>query len=198
MTNVPAGAKTLQASLTGFVTSTVNVTVTSGQTVTQNLSLSPVLQSTGERRITLNWSRTNKVPDDLDMHLIVPRGDGTCYEVYYADQGSFSTNPFSQLEADNIEVSGDPPLETMHISKLNAGTYSLFIHHYSNIYGEPDGAMEASRATVQVFTQSGVAFSATVPSGTGIYWDVARINGTTGAITATNTLSSLPPPSTCR
>jgi uncharacterized protein YfaP (DUF2135 family) len=198
LANVPAGARTLQASLQGFVSSNVNINVTGGQTVTQNLSLSPVLQSTGEVRITLNWSRNGPVPDDLDMHLIAPQSNGTCFEVYFGNQGSFNSAPFAQLEADNIDVAGDPPLETIHISKLVPGTYSLFIHHYSSLNGEPTSALSASRATVQVFTQAGVVFSQTVPSGTGIYWDVARINGSTGAVTPTNTLSGQPPPASCR
>lgn len=198
LNNVPAGAQVLQASLQGYVTSTVNVTVPTGGSLSQNLSLSPVLQSNGEVRITLNWNRDSSgVPDDLDMHLIVPQSDGTCYEVYFGNQGAFSSAPFAQLEADNIDVSGDPPLETIHISQLVAGTYSLFIHHYSSIHGEPNNSMETSRATVQIFTQAGVVFSQVIPSGNGIYWDVARINGSTGSITATNTIGSNPPSSAC-
>ena len=197
LTNVPAGAQTLQASLQGFVTSSVSVSVPAGQTVTQNLSLSPVLQTAGEFRITLNWTRSNSVPDDLDMHLIVPQSDGTCYEVYYANQGASDTVPFAQLEADNIDVTGDPPLETIHIAKLAPGTYTLYINHYSSAYGEPSNAMAASRATVQVFTQAGTVFSQVVPSSSGVNWDVLRINGSTGAITATNTVSNSQPSSSC-
>lgn len=197
ISNVPAGARSLQASLQGFVTTNVNVTVAGGQTVTQNLSLSPVLQSSGEIRITLNWNRTNGVPNDLDMHLVAPQSDGTCYEVYYANQGSATSAPFAQLEADNIDVSGDPPLETIHITKLTPGTYTLFIHHYSSNNGEATNAMAASRAAVQVFTQAGTVFNQVIPSTSGIYWDVLRINGSTGAITGTNTVGGQAPSSSC-
>ena len=41
--DVPAGAQTLSASATGFSTSQVGINVTDGQTVTQNISLSPTL-----------------------------------------------------------------------------------------------------------------------------------------------------------
>src|SRR5262249_17035797 len=41
LANVPAGAQRLNASKTGFRTATVSVTVTAGQTVTQDISLAP-------------------------------------------------------------------------------------------------------------------------------------------------------------
>jgi hypothetical protein len=48
----------LNASANGFASAQVPVTVTEGQTVTQNISLSPTLAQ-GEIRITLNWSKDN-------------------------------------------------------------------------------------------------------------------------------------------
>ena len=56
LSNVPAGAQNLSASATGFSPSQVGVTAIGGQTVTQNISLSPTLPP-GEIRITLNWTK---------------------------------------------------------------------------------------------------------------------------------------------
>ena len=81
--------------------------------------------------------------------------------------------------------------------QVPAGTYTLFIHHYSSNNGEATNAMAASRAAVQVFTQAGTVFNQVIPSTSGIYWDVLRINGSTGAITGTNTVGGQAPSSSC-
>jgi len=193
--SVPAGAQRLEASATGFITTTVNVNVTSGQTLTQNISLSPVLQ-TGQIRITLNWTKTNNQPNDLDMHLVGPVPNSTsCFHIYYSSAGSLTASPFAQLEVDNINVSGDPPTETVRIERLTPGIYRFYVHNYS---GNSQAELAASRATVQVFGSGGQTFSDTVPSGTGVYWSVFTMDGTTGQITRTGTISGTAPPQTCR
>lgn len=193
LSNVPAGAQTLNASANGFIATQVQVTVTEGQTVTQNISLSPVLQQ-GEIRITLNWSKDGAGhPDDLDAHLIGPNPDGTCFEVAYTNLGSLTNPPFAQLEVDNIRVSGHPPTETVRIAKLSPGIYRFFVFNYS---GEDPNGLSQSRATVQIFGSSGQLGNFTVPSGTGRYWTVFEINGQTGAVTTINQLTT--PASNCR
>jgi hypothetical protein len=191
--NVPAGAQTLNASANGFIATQVQVTVTDGQTVTQNISLSPTLQQ-GEIRITLNWSKdSDGHPRDLDMHLTGPNPDGTCFEVYYGNLGNLDAAPFAKLEVDNIRIDGAPPTETIRISKLTPGTYRFYVYNYS---GEAPNGLSQSRATVQVFGSGGQTGNFTVPSGSGLYWTVFEINGQTGAITTVNQLAT--PASNCK
>ncbi len=197
LNNVPAGPQTLRASATGFLSADVALTVTGGQTLTQNLSLSPVLQS-GELRMTLNWTRdASRRPNDLDTHLTGPHPDGSsCFHVYYSNQGSLTAAPFALLEVDNINAAGDPPAETIRLSRLTPGIYRLYIHNYS---GETADGLAQSRATVQIVGSGGQVFSQSVPSGTGNYWTVFTLNGQTGAVTGVNQLAgSAPSPSPCR
>lgn len=193
LSNVPAGAQNVSASATGFSPSQVGVTVVGGQTVTQNISLSPTLPP-GEIRITLNWTKDGAGhPNDLDAHLIGPNPDGSCFHVYYGNTGNLGAAPFAKLEVDNIEVTGDPPIETVRISKLSPGIYRFYVNNFSE--EDPDG-LSRSRATVQIFGASGQMGSFTVPSGAGANWIVFSINGQTGAVTSINQLAS--PPNGCQ
>ncbi|MBX3279174.1 MAG: carboxypeptidase regulatory-like domain-containing protein [Acidobacteria bacterium] len=185
--DVPAGAQTLNASAEGFSSSQLQINVVDGQTLTQNISLSPTLPP-GEIRITLNWTKdASGFPRDLDAHLIGPRENNTCFHVFYSTPGHLAVDPFARLEVDNINVSGAPPTETIRISKLIPGTYRFYVHDFGAEY--PDG-LSRSRATVQVFGSSGQLGSFTVPNGSGGNWTVFEINGQTGQITTINQLAS--------
>ncbi len=193
---VPSGAQTLRASASGFISTDVPVSITAGQTLTQNISLSPTLAS-GEIRITLNWTKdASRRPNDLDMHLAGPNpGGSSCFHVYYSSLGSLSAAPFALLEVDNIQVTGDPPTETIRIGRLTPGIYHFYVHDYS---GEMPDGLGQSRATVQVFSSSGLLFSQTAPTGNGRYWTVFTLNGSTGAVSSVNQLGSAPPTTPCR
>lgn len=199
LSNVPTGSQTLNVTATGFIAGTVPIAVTDGQTVTQNISLSPTLPP-GEIRITLNWQHYGgSAPNDLDMHLIGPNPDGSCFEINFTNLGSLSAAPFALLEVDNVSrsvcpVSGNcPTTETMHIGKLSPGVYRFYVVNYGN--EDPDG-LSRSTATVQVIGSSGTLGSYTVPGGTGRTWTVFEIDGTSGAIKTINQLAS--PASGCK
>lgn len=193
----PAGAQTLRVSAQGFLATEVGINITAGQTLTQNISLSPVLQ-TGEIRITLNWTKdANRRPNDLDMHLAGPSADNSsCFHVYYNSGGSLTASPFAQLEVDNVRVSGDPPTETIRIARRTPGIYRFYVHNYG---GETPDGLAQSRATVQVFGSTGLSGSFTAPAGAGTYWSVFTMDGQSGAITTVNQLGTSAPPTTpCR
>lgn len=192
LANVPPGVRTLNASAPGFANTQLTINVISGQTITQNISLSTTLL-TGELRITLNWTRdANGAPGDLDAHLYGPTTNNRCFEVYYSNKGNQNSAPFATLEVDNR--SSGPPTETIHIYQTMAGTYRFFIHNYS---GELADGLSRSRAIVQVYDSSGLLRTYVVPSGTGEYWHVFELNGQTRALTDINRLSDAEPPFTC-
>lgn len=191
--NVPAGAQTLNASATGFISTSLQVNVPEGQTLTQNISLSPTLPP-GEIRITLNWNKDGEGhPHDLDAHLIGPGPDNTCFHVFYDNLGNLSAAPFARLEVDNIGVSGAPPTETIRISQLMPGIYRFYVHDFR---GEKPDGLSRSGATVQIFGSGGQLGSFTVPNGAGFNWTVFEINGQTGVVTPINQLAS--PAGNCR
>jgi hypothetical protein len=185
LTGVPQGNYTLAASATGFLNTQVPISITAGQTLTQNLSLSPTLPA-GEIRITLNWTKNGAgQPRDLDAHLIGPNPGGSCFHVFYSSKGDLEAAPFAKLEVDNIQITGAPPIETVRISKLTPGIYRFYVYNFDN---EAADGLAVSRATVQVFGASGSLGSFTVPSGSGRTWTVFEINGQTGAVRTINQL----------
>ncbi len=194
LSNVQPGARTLTATATGFAATQLAITVVAGQTLTQNISLSPTL-ATGQLRITVNWTKdANGAPDDLDAHLYGPAGADQCFHVYWDDTGSLTAAPFASLEVDNIELAGHPPTETVRIAQQTPGIYRFFINDYGSEF--PDG-IARSRATVQIFGSSGLLRSYVAPSGAGEFWHVFELNGQTGALTDINQLAAEPPTFTC-
>lgn len=194
LNNVPPGTRTLTAAATGFAATQLPITVVAGQTLTQNISLSPNL-ATGQLRITVNWTKdSNGAPDDLDAHLYGPAGNNQCFHVYFDDKGSLTAAPFASLEVDNIELSGHPPTETVRIAQQTAGIYRFFLHDYE---GEFADGISRSRATVQIFGSSGLLRTYVAPSSAGEFWNVFELNGQTGALTDINQLAAEPPAFTC-
>ena len=194
LNNVAPGARTLTAAASGFAATQLAITVVAGQTLTQNISLSPTLVS-GQLRITVNWTKDAAgAPDDLDAHLFGPAGSNQCFHVSFDDPGSLTASPFAALEVDNIELAGHPPTETIRIAQLTPGLYRFFINDYESEY--PDG-IARSRATVQVFDSSGLLRTYVAPTGAGEYWHVFELNGQTGALTDINQLAAASPTFTC-
>ncbi|MBI3423593.1 MAG: carboxypeptidase regulatory-like domain-containing protein [Acidobacteria bacterium] len=194
LNNVPPGPRTLTAAATGFAATQFAITVVAGQTLTQNISLSPTL-ATGQLRITVNWTKdTAGFPDDLDAHLYGPDGSNNCFHVYWNDYGSLTAAPYAALEVDNIELSGHPPTETVQIARQTAGTYRFFIDDYESEYAD---GIARSRATVQIFGSSGLLRTYIAPSGAGEFWHVFDLNGQNGALTDINLLAADPPASPC-
>jgi hypothetical protein len=182
ITALPSGTYSVEASAPGFLRSTVAVTITSGASKTQNFGLSPLLAQ-GELRIVLTWGSS---PSDLDSHLWLP--PERPYHVYYGRRGTQTSCPYANLDLD--DTSGFGP-ETITIKqRFVGGDYVYAVHNYS---GSPD--LTASAAKVQVFDSRGLLAAFDVPTtGAGRWWNVLKVNGTTGAITEVNQLVGDPSP----
>lgn len=192
---VPVGNTVITASLAGFAPSTLNATVRANETTTVSLSVSPILDE-GQIRITINWLRNpNGQPRDLDLHLYGPRdGSASCFRVYYSSTGFLNSNPFAQLEVDNISLTDVPPTETIRISRLFPGTYTLFVDNYSG------GAnlLSQSQAQIAVFRGNRQIATYTVPNGPEEIWNVFTIDGATGQIRPVNQMRTTFPELVCR
>jgi hypothetical protein len=110
---------------------------------------------------------------------------GQFTEVYFASRGSATSPPFATLDID--VTSGFGP-ETITIERLLPGQYTYAVHNFSN-----EAPLSASGAQVQVFSPTGVVATFSVPAGSGRWWTVFTLDGTTGAITPVNTIGSSPP-----
>jgi|GEM_PF-2384151 len=174
------GMQSVSASATGYMSYSNNqVVITGGVTTTLNISLSPTI--TGNAlRIVLNWGST---PADLDSHLRTPSIGGSTYHVYFGDKGSATGAPYAILDHD--ETSGYGP-ETITISQFYTGTYKYYVHRYSS-----DGSLPTSGAVVQIYGSTGLLRTFQVPTtGSGDYWYVCDIDGTTRSVTSVNRIQS--------
>ncbi len=165
----------------GYYRSETILTFYEGEIKYIDFSLSPVI-SPGEYRLVLNWGAT---PKDLDLHVITPEIDGRSYEISWENKGSGVSVPFVNLDIDRQDGFGP---ETITIKKLYPGTYRCFVENYS-----VTPAITNSYAVVQVYGSEGLLRTINIPTtGSGTFWRVCDINGSTGAITVHNTISNTP------
>ncbi len=167
----------------GYLTYSNNqVIIPQGASLTLNISLSQQLAE-GNMRFVLNWGAE---PRDLDSHLNTPEIGGQTHHIYYSNKGSATAAPFALLDYD--VTTGFGP-ETVTIYELYPGVYQYYVYNYT---GSPE--ITTSNAVVQIYNVNGLQHTLQIPtSGTGLYWYVCDVNGSTGAITIRNVIQENAP-----
>jgi uncharacterized protein YfaP (DUF2135 family) len=188
------GPYTVEASKSGFVTSSVPVTVTAGITSTVSFSLTLANLKSGEIRAILNW---NARPNDLDAHLLVPTNPVT--EVYYGNMGSLAAPPYALLDRDDNDGFG-PEMITVAASNSPpqlpySGTYCYYVSHFNNPSSDLGGALSKSGATVQVVRGTDtvpitIATYSIPTQANAPYWAVFTVNGADGVVHDVNLRSN--------
>jgi hypothetical protein len=134
-------------------------------------------------RFVLSWGA---LPEDLDSHLKTPSIEGNTYHVYYEDKGSADSPPYAVLDIDDTDSYGP---ETTTIYNLYSGEYHYYIFNYSE---SPE--ITTSGAVVQIFNDNGLLHNLQIPTvGSGFYWDICTVNGSTGAVNIINTITDVEP-----
>lgn len=169
-------AHIVTCSATGYTTySNSQVVIPDGGSLELQISLSPILAA-GQYRVVLTWGEQ---PLDIDSHLKTPVIEGAAYHISYQNFGSAATPPYALLDIDDTESFGP---ETVTIYQLKPGEYRYYVHNYST---SPE--ITVSNAVVQIYNESGLLYTFNIPtSGSGLYWDVFKLNGSTGAVTSIN------------
>ncbi len=151
-------------------------------TVELSFSMSPSI-APGAMRMVLNWGAD---PRDLDSYLATPLIGGQQYLVYYGDQGRATDVPYDTLDHD--VTTGFGP-ETITMYRFYPGTYHYYVNKFSGT-----GELTQSGGTVQIYSDAGLLQTIHVPTvGTGDYWHVCDIDGSTKAITIINQILTSPP-----
>ena len=173
--DLPSGDRTIGFSIDDYIFSDIAVTVIADDTVwvSENETIgNPVLTGEGLRFI-LTWG---DIPYDLDSYLETPSAE----IVSYYDPVAVGAN----LDHDDTSSFGP---ETITITDQASGIYKYYVNQYSS-----DGSLSTSSAVVKIYNASGLLKTYNVPaSGTGEYWNVCTINGST--ITAVNRIQSTQP-----
>ncbi|MBR6697038.1 MAG: S8 family serine peptidase [Lachnospiraceae bacterium] len=140
-------------------------------TTEQNGSLTPILQE-GEMRIVLTWGQT---PLDVDAHLVGPGMSGGTFHVYYSDQNYYYNSELvANLDVDDRYSYG--PETTTVYNMLSEGTYTFYVHDYSNRKAEFSEEMALSGVVVKLYLPGqGAPKTFNMPSMDGISWRVFSI-----------------------
>lgn len=177
------GNYTIQASANGYTTGTANIVVLSGETKKdQDCTLTPVLKE-GEIRAVLTWGEK---PRDLDSHLVGPTAEGGKFHVYFSSK-NFNLNgqTYNKLDVDDTTSYGP---ETTSVYLNVGGTYTYYVHDYSNKYSSNSSALSQSGAMVKLYVAGrDKPYIYYAPTGNGTLWKVFSM--TDGKITPINELS---------
>ncbi len=168
---------------TSFTVQVVPDAVTSGQGtgVSQAISGSQV-------RFILTWgTEESGAISDADSHLVGPYTSDTEFHTYYAGKKAlYGGETYADLDLDDTLYEGP---ETTTIYKEVAGTYSFYVHDYSNKGSNDSKALANSDVKVEVYVGSSKQATYHVPDEYGTLWHVCDYDSTTKTFTTVNEVS---------
>ncbi|MDR0519107.1 MAG: S8 family serine peptidase [Clostridiales Family XIII bacterium] len=187
-TRLPAGNYTVRGSASGYLDSSSNITVIAGggqgadeNNANQDVVLTPRLNE-GEVRFVLTWG---EFPADLDSHLVGPAPEGRFHTYYNSKDFYYGGIDYANLDVDDTTSYGP---ETTSIYKPVNGTYSFYVHDYSNKDRQSGSYMARSGAQVRVYVAGRAEPTVfNVPSSQGTLWKVCKVRGS--EITPVNSMS---------
>jgi hypothetical protein len=174
------GNYTLVVTAEGYTKGTSNIVVVGGKEKNaQDTTLTPVLKE-GEMRVVLTW---NKYPEDLDSHLVGPAASGGNFHVYFEAMNHYYNGiTYVNLDVDDTTSYGP---ETTSVYVGSDGTYTFYIHDYTNRGASISSEMAKSGAVVKVYlagVETPYVFNA--PTEPGTLWKVFSV--TNGQLTPIN------------
>lgn len=198
--NLEPGNYTIQFTADNYFGNIINVAVESGLTTEQVVVLNPYDSSVKNNfRIVLTWG---EYPLDIDSHLYGPTVNGDdIFHVFYDDDYYDWWNPSTEdyeticdLDVDDTESYGP---ETITVHKMNSsGTYSYYVHDYSNRYDSDSTELSNSGAIARVYSGNTLLATFNVPTNkVGTVWHVFDYDASTDTIKPVNDFYSQSYPS---
>ncbi len=171
-----------------YNTTSFNIKILGGMTIENQHGYVSNNFVVNELRIVLSWGES---PRDLDSHLFGPTsyGDGV-YHIAYWEQNYYEDGEIiANLDVDDISSYGP---ETVTVYSINqTGTYSYYVHDYSNGGSDHSTALSSSGAYVQVYIGNELIATYRVPTmKIGTTWHVFDYDAERGRITAINSVSN--------
>lgn len=184
------GNYTLQVKKDGYVSNFVNIAVNGGACYTSNIVLSPenVGVVDGNIRIVLTWGAT---PSDLDSHLFGPEVNGSSrFHISYSNKNHYEDGEVAaNLDLDDTNSYG-PETTTIYDSVAAEGTYSFYVHNYSNRSSSNSKVLSNSGAKVQVYVDNNLIYTFNIPEDQeGTAWHVFDYDSVTDMIIPVNEFS---------
>ena len=178
-----AGYYTAEVMHEDYITAFVNI-VSAGEAVDQALPLTPTIAA-DQIRIVLTWG---EVPYDLDSHLAGPTasGSGRFHIAFYGRTYSHDGTVYADLDRDDTDSYGP---EQTTVYKKSSGTYSYYVHDFSNKARSDSNAMARSGAKVVVYFGDSFREFNVPPTAGGTLWHVFDFSFDTGVLTPVNEVS---------
>ncbi len=175
------GNYTLVVTAEGYSRGVSNVIIISDRTTSnQDTTLTPKLKD-GEIRVVLTWGQ---YPRDLDSHLVGPTPDGGKFHTYFESKNShYNGTKHVNLDVDDITSYG-PETTSVYVG-VSGGTYTFYVHDFTNRNSQSCNQMSTSGAIVKVYiagVETPYVFNA--PTEEGTLWTVFSV--TDGVLTAIN------------
>lgn len=189
--NLPIGNYTILMECGGYITNHINVAVTSRGNNGCHGVLTPDGSGSialGDMRVILTWDGE---PSDLDSHLWGPNASGEgFYHIFWYDMEYYHDGILHAfLDTDDRSYDG-PETITVYDMTPN-GTYSFYVHDYTNRDDSTSKVLANSGAKIQVYMGEMLIAQYNVPtSGVGNVWHVFDFDAVTGTIKSINTFSS--------
>ena len=175
------GNYTAYASADGYTSSKTNILVIPNSE-NQNCALTPVLKE-GEIRAVLTWGLT---PRDLDSHLVGPTPEGDQFHIYFGNKNyEYQGTKYNNLDLDDTTSYGP---ETTSVYVGVNGTYTYYVHDFSNRNSSSSNALSLSGAQVKLYIagrEEPIIYN--VPNQPGTLWKVFSIEN--GQVTSINEMS---------
>lgn len=191
---LPLGNYTVEVEKDFFITSHFNVAVAKTENLNAGCSINPEESEetvSGDLRIVLSWGAT---PSDLDSHLIGPKKDSNGrFHIDYTNKNYYYNDEhIVNLDVDDTTSYGP---ETITVYSMNdSGTYSYYVHDYTNRNSSSSTAMSNSGAYVQLYMGDRLYATYYIPvNKAGTVWHVFDIDASTGRITPVNEISNTYP-----
>lgn len=179
--SAPSGYYTMTAKKEGFSNKTFSAPIRGGaDIIIPDAAISPNLQG-DQFRVVLRWGN---MPYDLDSHLTGPGANGDKSHVFYGSSEYVNGEYRVLLDVDDRD--GEGP-ETITVTKPMDGTFTYFVHDFSNASQSDSTELANSMATVEVYVGNNPPKVFNVPNQPGTLWKVFTYDGTT--IRAVNTMS---------
>ncbi len=161
-------------------------TVTEGQ----GTGVSKAILS-GQVRFILTWgTEESGAIADADSHLVGPLPEDGWFHTYFSDQTAlYGEEKYADLDLDDTDYQGP---ETTTIYRELPGTYSFYVHDYTNMDSLDSSRLAESDVKVEVYTGSFKQATYYVPNQEGTLWHVCDYNSATKSFKTVNEMSYHP------
>ena len=184
--SLPPGYYTAVISRSGYIASSLNTSVFSGENTLLNGAISPC-QSEKQLRIVLTWGAD---PADLDSHLNGVLSDGKTFHVYYQNTAARSGG-VTVCTLDHDDTTSYGP-ETVTLYVPSSGVFRYSVHNYTYRKDVSGNNLANSGALAVVYRGNTLVAVFPVPNKYGSVWNVFEVRD--GMIVPLNTMEYVTAP----